>query len=376
MRKIFLIIVLLSIVLPISGCVYSREEIKYMKQLEKQASENAINYIQEKYGFSASVISTEVQKRNPAPIPDLTPDPTGKVFVNLKYNDKAFEVYISGEDSTTDGFDNYQYDKITNDILKLIETKTNIKSYSNSIYYGKILKENNKHNGLIKELYDNNIYDVIQNNYFYIRLEYINESNLEYIKTNNLLNDFDEEEIVLVNYRSLDSYNKALSENKYLFQFFSEDSLKENAVNIKNAYLINRDVNKYYKFDVNNLDDIYYYNDLENNTDINDVSLHYTTISDASNWVGAGAYENVKQISDAYLIKGNCSKLYIYVPINKIKKYDINRIDVGIECCGEFSTKKGKILGDYYVSEISLENCDKNSDIKFTLLYSTYKRKK
>ena len=258
-------------------------------------------------------------------------------------------------------------------MLYLIETKTNIRPYSNSIYFGNNI-ERNKHNGLIKELYDNNLYEIIQKNYFYITLEYISEFNLEYIKTNDLLADFSEEKVLLINYKSLESYNKELSADNYIFGSFSETSIIENAINIESAYIIDYDVNKYYKFVISSLNDIYYYNNLENNSDINNVNLSYTTIADVSNWVGRGAYKNVKQISDAYLVEGNYSNLYIYVPISKIKNYDIDNIDVGIECHGKFNTEPGEIVGDYFVSKLYLNSCDKNYDTKFTLLYSTYEK--
>ena len=158
-RKIFTIINVIQIVLTIIAIILcfcsinglNKEEEQYVSKLENQASKNAINYINDKYGFEANLLSAKVERIDSGPIIDPSPEPTGKVFVELEYDNKKFEVYISGESETNDGYDNYQYNQIVTDVLKLIETKVNIKPRDNSIYFGI-----NKGNGLIKEKY---VYD-------------------------------------------------------------------------------------------------------------------------------------------------------------------------------------------------------------------------
>lgn len=363
MKRVFFSLILLSFILLIAGCGYTKEEKAYMKKLEKQASENAINYIKNKYGFSADIISSEVEKYSSSGVP-FSSDLTGDVYVKLKYKDKKFIVYISGENVNIDGKDNYQYDEIVSDILNLIETKTNIKPHNSSIYYGKDYK-NEK--GLISKLYNNNINEVVKDNNFRIQLEYINIGNLEYIKNNNLLTDMDYNQLILINYHSLESYNNKDINNYYLT---NEDYLLTNAVNIESACIIKDNNIKYYKFNLKSIDDIYYYTEPDNY-----LNLSYTTISDAKNWIGRDAFKNVKQVSNAYLTNSN-SSLYIYIPTNKIKGYDIENIDIGIECESnldkKFYTISGNLVENYFVYKLkNFYGCNENSDVKFTLLYST-----
>lgn len=381
-RKIFTIINVIQIVLTIIAIILcfcsinglNKEEEQYVSKLENQASENAINYINDKYGFAANLLSAQVERSDSGPIIDPSPEPTGKVFVELKYDNKKFEVYISGESETTDGYDNYQYNQIVTDVLKLIETKVNIKSRDNSIYFGI-----NKGNGLIKEKYDNNLSDIIQNNNFRMLLSYVNQSNLEYVKTNNLLDEFDNSKIILINYHSVSAYTDSINLSYNVSGTGGEEQeFYDNAPNIESVYMLENNEENYYEFNLKELNGIYYYDTSQSEKEIiSNVNLSKTTISDASNWIGHGASENVRKILDAYLVSGDYNRLYVYIPRDMIDDYQVKNIDVGINCVnknGNFKTSKGKIVGDYFVSSLYLSDCDKNHDTKFTLLYSTYEK--
>ena len=376
-KMIFSFICISFVLVLLTGCGYSKEEKQYMKKLESQAKENAINYIKNKYGFIPNVISTDVEKEDTGPVPDFTPDPTGNIYVYLSYKDKKFEVYISGEEQSSDGIDNYQYNEITSATIKYIEEKTNLNPYSNSINYGNQYSDKN-HNGLIKDLFTNdNLEQIIENNHFKILLEYIGASNLEYIKTNQIFDNLQKTRIILVNYNSLEAYNKASTHSYIIRGTLDEGYLRNNLMNIESAYIIETGKTYYFDLDAKQFDDIYYYDrDIEQNFN-NNVSLSYTTIGDVSNWVGRGAFENVRQISDAYLVNGigqDYKYILIYIPVEKLKNYNVENIDVGVEHCGNYSTRNVSIIGDYLVSAVNFNKCDYLSDAKFTLLYSTYEK--
>jgi len=376
-KMIFSFICISFVLVLLTGCGYSKEEKQYMKKLESQAKENAINYIKNKYGFIPNVISTDVEKEDTGPVPDFTPDPTGNIYVYLSYKDKKFEVYISGEEQSIDGIDNYQYDEITSATIKYISEKTNLNSYSNSINYGNQYSDKN-HNGLIKDLFTNdNLEQIIENNHFKILLEYIGASNLEYIKTNQIFDNLQKTRIILVNYNSLESYNKASTHSYNIRGTLDEGYLRNNLMNIESAYIIETGKTYYYDLDAQQFDDIYYYDrDIEQNFN-NNVSLSYTTIGDVSNWVGRGAFKNVRQISDAYLVNGigqDYKYILIYIPLEKFKNFNVENMDVGVEHCGNYSTRNVSIIGDYLVSSVNFNKCDYLSDAKFTLLYSTYEK--
>lgn len=374
MRKTILSLMILSTIVLISGCGYSNEEKKYMKELEKKASENAINYIQEKYGFSASIISTKVEKVDTDSVPDFSPDPTGNIFVYLSYNDKKFEVYISGKEETVDGMDNYQYDEILNDTIKYVNEKTNLVPYKSLIYYGYYYDDRN-HNGLIKEFYTkSNLEQIIDNNHFKILVEYINSSNLEYLKSNEVFNSLKKTKIILVNFNSKEDYDIADTRGYNLTGTYHDDDFIQNALYIESAYAIDYGETYYYDLDVKDFNGLYFY---ENEKELyNPVEISNSNISNVSNWIGKGVFENVKQVSNAYLLNNIDGKIvYIYFPIKTGKEIQEDFYDVGVEHCGEYRTFNVDKVGKYLVSSLSFNSCDYEAkDAKFTLLYSTYEK--
>lgn len=94
----------------------SEEQKKLNAQWEAQASKNAVSYIQEKYSFKADVFSAEIYRMKGM----FGSTPTSDVLVEMEYGGRAFEVFINGEDSNTDGCDNYQSAEIEAALTKMI----------------------------------------------------------------------------------------------------------------------------------------------------------------------------------------------------------------------------------------------------------------
>ena len=301
---------------------------------------------------------------------------------NPNFDERFIKTYIG---KNSDGLDNYQMNEVTSDLLEFINSRTKLKTYNSVIYYGKYLKE--KHNGLIKELYTkDNLKDIINNYSSDILIEYINESNLEFIKTNDLLSEFKNDKAIkpknassvvkLINYYSMDTYNQ-----KKYYNFTSTTDFAMNALNVESAYVIegpysiNEDYDKYYKFNPQKIDNMYYLNTKSN--EYGTFTLTNTSIDDASAWVGSGACSNVKRIYNAYKIEGNYdlskvySALYIYVPLSQLRGYDLKNIKIASECGRNHRTEVVYEVGNYLVSSVNLNNCSNTSDLKFTLLYST-----
>lgn len=359
-KNVFCLIILITLSLCLTGCFDSKET----KKIKSQASENALDYIKEKYGISAKVISVIVEK---LPTGTFTTEKSGFAYVNCKYESKKFQVYISGKDETNEGLDNYQKDEIINDINDYFTGKTNFKSHHNDIYYGKN-EYDHKYYGLIKELYNkNNLIEIINNNDTNILIEYIEQGNLEFIKNNNLFNEL-KARVILVNYYSKDAYNN--STHKYSFTDIDDDFIM-NALNIESAYTLDIE-SKYYKFDVNSIDNMHYFNDgLETSENL---TLSKTTISDVKNWVGHGACKNVKKIYDAYKVENVTNtkngKLYVYIPEKSLKGYKLKNVSLGIECDGKFLTLNVEKVGKNVVGAMSFYACPNADDLKFTVLYS------
>ena len=95
------------IVLTLGGCD-TAEQKRLNAENEARGSENAVRYIEEKYGFTPTVISAAIDR-----IPGgYGGTATGDVIVKMEYNGTAFAVHINGETTNTDGADSYQTDEI------------------------------------------------------------------------------------------------------------------------------------------------------------------------------------------------------------------------------------------------------------------------
>ena len=237
------------------------EEEKYKQQLNAQASINAKKYIMDKYGFDANIISFDN---------NTYCDPEGclfgekisdYVYVKMKYNNEKFTVVISGKEENPKGYDNYQYTVILQELLNEINIETNLKPYKINLscigWNNNFRETNSKHSYcLINQKYNGtNIKEFITNEIssLSIIVEYINERDLEFIKKDNLLEEYDNMHILLINYNSINDFN-SLTEREQLFRNNGINYypfIKENKDKIESAIEIYTDENgkqiKYYK---------------------------------------------------------------------------------------------------------------------------------
>lgn len=103
-KKIYIKFVFVIFVLFLfTGCGYTEEEKAQMKRYEENGKKNAIEYVENKYGFTPTITGVRVLKVDSGPVPDLSPAPTGMVDVSMSYEDVTFTVNISGQ---ADGIDN------------------------------------------------------------------------------------------------------------------------------------------------------------------------------------------------------------------------------------------------------------------------------
>ncbi len=102
------------------SCGYSKEEKQYMKEIEESGKMNAVNYIQEKYGFTPEIIAAEVCKEGSDG--DPFPSANGYVLVTMNYGDKTFRVKINGEEPVQQGLDDYQHDQIAKEAKEYFES--------------------------------------------------------------------------------------------------------------------------------------------------------------------------------------------------------------------------------------------------------------
>ena len=252
MKKIIGLISLILIFFCLTGCGYTKEEKDTIEQYKTQAEENAINYIKEKYNISSEVISSEVELEDTEPIPNITPAPTGNVYVKMKSNSKEFYVYITGKESSIIGKDNYQYNEIVNDLLNLIQKDTNIAPYNYQVIYG--FEDSFKYPGLIDIYYDGtNLYNVIHfddrlDQGLYVNLNYIGNNNLENIAFNNSRQIINKGHISLRNFSTVEIYNNFSKESNITKIYYGYSFSDADKQFIDNILLIKNGNKEYFDF--------------------------------------------------------------------------------------------------------------------------------
>lgn len=112
-RAAVIIVVFFLCTLFMGACEYSREEKQQMQQISQTAKTNAVNYILEKYDFAAEAVKADVCTERDGAF--AHPSITGCAVVTMEYEGNCFKVHISGEDDTTQGTDDFQYDVIAED---------------------------------------------------------------------------------------------------------------------------------------------------------------------------------------------------------------------------------------------------------------------
>ena len=350
------VLVILSLLL-ITGCGISEEEKLKRERYFIQAKENAVNYIENKYGFTPHVGTAECTFDNS----DMfSSDCKEEVLVNASYNDKWFEILINGAESTIEGIDNYQYDEITKDVLNLFEENFGFKHYKYIIEIG--IDENN----MINKYYTkDNLIKFIEETYFSILLEYVDEEKFDTITNSQILNHF--KRIKLINYYSKEACSKAtshwLSDKEY--------EIKENSLYIKSAIYKDYDDFEYYdKFNIKKYNDMYFL--VDDNTTLN---IKKSSLNSIKNWDGKGAYK-AKLVSNAYSIDSNSESIYIYIPVKKYKFYDPQELSFAYQCYidGDIhyfaSTIAHSRVGDYYVEQMNLSTCQE--DMRFGIVKSRF----
>lgn len=363
MYKTIKLLLLLSCVLLFTGCSYSEEELQQMEQYMSQAKENAIKYIQNKYGFQANIIDTKTEKYNSGPVPDFTPPPTGNVFVEMEYKNIDFCVYITGKKESTEGLDNYQLKDISQDILLRIQNQIPSLPYRYSIYYGNHNRLNNlKYNGLIDDYYDgNNLNNIQEKNDMKVVCEYIQDVDFHTINNNELLFN----KAIFIQYYSLEAFHNVSAHHYNILGSPIGKDIYKNAPYINQAYIIDHSQEQHIKPSLHEYNGIYFSSFEDNET----TTIEETFVDDASLRDGHGA-KDATQLSKGYSIQTNANLVYLYIPTHKIKNFNnYERVIVAIQYIyngnQSYKTNISYIIGDYLVTKVYIRDYQ---DIRFTLL--------
>lgn len=357
-KKKWLLIFMSCFLLLISGCRYTEEEKKQISLYQTQASENAVQYILNKYGFEATVKKASFEKADTSPIPDFTPPPTGNVYVTMSYQNKNFIVYITGTEKSIEGKDNYQAKDIVQDLFKRIKNVTQVDPDHYKVYYG--YYDRTEYNGLVETYYTGqNLDEVLEEGRLRLVCEYIHPVDLKKIEKNLLPKNT---QAIFVNYPSLSAYDTCSSHTFNILGTPRMD-IYENALNIQDVVTLEYQEKEYIHFELRQSQGIYYA-DFDDNKK---VTLTPTDIDDASQWNGWGAIDGV-HLSQAFSISTPASSFYLYIPMTMVDdRYKDYMIGLQYDYKGEkqHHTRSLKKIGDYLVCIVYLRDYQ---NVKFVVM--------
>ncbi len=337
------IMLFLSVIMSVTftGCGYSEEEKTRMKEYENQASENAINYISEKYSFQANVLEADCETADVVGVPDFSPSATGNVMVRMEHDGSEFMVMISGEESTTVGSDNYQLEQIRQAIVEEINILTGFSVREMQVVYGSYYQTGMDldDSGLVHTYYDgNNLSEVLSENDCQMVCSCIGED-LSLVDDEAIKELMGDAEILFVSYRSEDDFENVGNRKFNLGGTPLAYDIEDRALYIDAYRVIGGNDEEYVVYDLREQAGIYYVPKVQEAQ----VILTETVLDDASNWNGHG-FSNAKQVLDtAYAIDSESDVLYFFIPIDMLE--DRENTDTAGMIVYQYEDEKGTEYG-------------------------------
>lgn len=228
-KKYFVVVLLVACVVFLGGC-------GGLSQTDKsQGRENAIQYIENKYGFKPSVKSVKEQTYNGSPIPGGSASGTGYFYVKMEHEKKIFNVYISGLSPNTDGIDNYQVDVIEDairqEVLAMLPNVINI----DYCIGNENITPDDAYYGMISLKYDgSNLSEVLEDAQLKRIIVSLADSDLSCLTEELVKETFGSDtDILFVNYKSVEDYLEAGNTTYGLRDYGISSGIEEN-----DAYII------------------------------------------------------------------------------------------------------------------------------------------
>lgn len=318
MKKIKLTAFLLGCTFLFSGCDSEEQKAENEKNL-KQAENNAVSYIEQKYGFKPEITESVLERHSG--LFGSTPGTTA--IIRMTYNGKEFSVYIDGKSENTEGADNYQQDEIISALTeKIKDTAKNAKGIVGEV------KSVNINGGKVQDFFPDvewgteNLYsayfdgdnfaEVFGDNLCYVTADYIDtdftsldKNFFDFILSNERV------KLQLISYRTEKDYKERTDYNN----LDSDIDIEKHAIQIEESLVFEKGERKHSEYTLGKYENFYYYAH-ENKTDL--FSFSKTTLPDAKKWDGHGIIGG-EFVSPAYRIEGETNEtLYIYYPLSEL----------------------------------------------------------
>lgn len=367
--KRFLALICSAVLICLTVSCDTKEEKERTKRYLKQAKENAAEYVLEKYGVEAKVMDAEIERIDGL----FGSDPGSKAYISMYYDDKDFTVYISGDEETTDGRDNYQQEEIEAAVLE------DIKDSVSGVPDKTVIYNHNSTEGqhlLCSEYFDgDNLSDILNEDITCVIAEYTDGTDLSAVTSAELPDYISEAgRCVFVSYNTKDVYEK-LGEERY-GEFFGtvEDVIYKLGAYIDTAYTLIYDEENNYTINKGKVGELSYA--VSGNADPSAVSLEKTSPASPSNWDGKGIVDG-HFVSDAYSVTymgaESDGDVYVYFPKSKVSYNEIKA-----PLLAEANKYNGKWqyqisnsvyeTGDYYTVKVWSVLHSKDQDYYFALI--------
>ena len=205
MKKYFVVVLLVVCVVFLAGC-------GGLSQTDKnQGRENAIQYIENKYGFKPSVKSVKEQTYNGSPILGGSASGTGYFYVKMEQEQKPFYVYISGLSVNTDGIDNYQVEVIEDAVKEEVWNMVpNVINIDYCIGNSKVTPDDTCYGMIPLKYVGSNLDEVLGSAQIKRIIVSVVDSDLSCLTEKSVKETFGADtDILFVNYKSVEAYTQA-----------------------------------------------------------------------------------------------------------------------------------------------------------------------
>lgn len=346
----------------LTGCGYTAEEKEQMKAYEKQGEKNAVNYISEKYGFEPKVVSVSCEKRDVVAVPDFSPGATGAVFAEMEYDDISFYVYITGEEVSTEGIDNYQFAMIEEDFTERMTELTDGASEEVFLCYGHYSSGEAAENGMISTYYDgSNLREVLTEVDYNYRavVSFIKEDLIE-IQIEMILDELGEGQYLFVSYNSDEAFEKSGNHDYSIYGSPIDYDIEENGYYIKEHRTFSGSEDVYMEYDLQECDGFYFKTQYADES----VFLEKAEMDRADNWNGRG-FLNARQVMDAYEVISDSNRVDFYIPLTCVETEKTERLRIVLQGEKDGEVNYGTVLtstsenGEYLTGTLLMRDYEK-----------------
>ncbi len=305
MKKIWIILCTLFTITIMSGCA-TDEQIAELEAVEEQAKINAADYVEEKYGFKPMIFEVEGETGDDTLFPNY--EPTGYAYVTCMYHGIDFQVYITGEEASTEGIDNYQKDVILEAVQKA--AADTFVFDTDNIY----IDVERRGLDMVGAYYDGtNLLEILNSpKYSWNYTVFVTDVDLPNIDTTSILDNLGQNAKIEI----INCYNaEDLSTVKT--QYLADDAgeIGHYGIYVKDYLTFSQNSNEYMDFKVVEHDALTVVMIEGTYCDIAETSV------DPMEWKGYG-YTNPKQIFGAYAIETDAKRIFIFVNTDTIDTND------------------------------------------------------